>query len=63
VREGLKRFQKEINVVHYLRRIKLGAALGLVNLSTFQRELIPYFNDNVLGLKKASMKEYLRDRF
>jgi len=51
LKEALQRFQKEMNVIHYLRRIRLSASLAHVTLSNFQKDLIPYFNENVLGKK------------
>jgi len=59
VREGLTRFNKELNVFNYLKKLRLGVALGEVTLSNFQRELIPYFNSNVLGFKPTQLNTSL----
>ncbi|CDW87416.1 UNKNOWN [Stylonychia lemnae] len=47
---GVQKLNKEFDMVRYLKKLRIADSLAHLLLSEFQRELIPYFDKNVLSI-------------
>eukprot|EP00347_Sterkiella_histriomuscorum_P007436 403348928 len=45
---GLKKLSKEFDLIRYFKKLRISESIGELTLSEFQRNLIPYFERNVL---------------
>ena len=48
ISRGISLLSKEFDVVRFLKKARIAEALGVISLTTFERELIPYLNGNLL---------------
>lgn len=49
---GVKRLQKELDMIRFLKNGRIADSLAYITLTQFQRDLIPYFNGNILQIRK-----------
>lgn len=49
---GVKRLQKEFDMIRFLKNGRIADSLAYITLTQFQRDLIPYFNGNILQIRK-----------
>ena len=59
---GEQRLKKDFDMVGYLKKLRIGSSLAHLTLSKFQKDLIPFFNTNVITTEKkkkiaSSLKE------
>eukprot|EP00347_Sterkiella_histriomuscorum_P018817 403344057 len=65
--QGVRKLQKEFDMVRHLKKIRVADSVAELTLSQFQRELIPFFDRNILnghsnsGLRLNSKKSILND--
>eukprot|EP00347_Sterkiella_histriomuscorum_P009308 403341701 len=49
---GVDKLSKEFDMVRYLKKIRIADSIAELTLSNFQRDLIPYFDRNILDLNQ-----------
>ena len=59
---GEQRLKKDFDMVGYLKKLRIGSSLAHLTLTKFQKDLIPFFNTNVITTEKkkkiaSSLKE------
>lgn len=51
---GVKKLDREFDMIRYLKKIRIADSVSELTLNDFQRELIPYFDRNVLNPTNTS---------
>eukprot|EP00347_Sterkiella_histriomuscorum_P007263 403349634 len=56
LKEGVLHLQKELDIIRFFKKARIAESLGHLSLTKFQRDLIPYLNNNILSIENNDQK-------
>eukprot|EP00347_Sterkiella_histriomuscorum_P001885 403370298 len=57
IKLGIQHLLKEFDMIRFLKKARIADSLGQITLTKFQRDLIPYLNNNILTTRSNIQKQ------